>query len=187
MPDLAAAIRDFVDTATVLDALLAGIAILSLLTAGVGWLIRMNQRDDRPVGRARAARGGRRNKSGRGGPAQWGADNGNVFPPSGDDFQHRPVDPRDLDGEDEREPINSLFDGVADAAGGAARVVEAVRQRPLEFLAGAVATGFAAGLIIPLFANQNRTVQLLERLAKLNEERTQAQREADRFRQARNG
>jgi hypothetical protein len=132
-------------------------------------------------------RGGRQSGGARGG-TQWSPENGIVFPPSGDDFQHRPVDPRELDGEDDRErPLTSIFDGVADA-GGAMRVAEAVRERPLEFLAGAVVTGFAAGLIIPLLASQNRTMQLLERLAKLNEEnRSQAQREAERFRQARNG
>jgi hypothetical protein len=186
MPDLAAAIRDFVDTATVLEVALAAIGILSLLTAIIGWFLRMSQRDDRPVARGRASRGGRRSAGGRG--ANWTPDGGIVFPPSGDGFQHRPVDPRELDGDDDRESITSIFDGVAEATGGAARVVEAVRERPLEFLAGAIATGFAAGLIIPLFANQTRTVQLLERLAKLNEEnRSAAQREADRFRQARNG
>jgi hypothetical protein len=190
MPDFAAAIRDFFETATVLEAALAGIAMLSLLTAIVGWFLRMNRRDDRPLARGRAAGAGRRSAVERG--AHWVPDAGLVFSASDDDdFQHRPIDPRDLDGDgngdddDDREPI---FDGVADASGGAARAVEAVRERPLEFLASAIATGFAAGLIVPLFANQNRTVQLLERLAKLHEEnRSQAQREADRFRSARNG
>lgn len=201
MPDFAAALRDFVDTATTLEVLLAGVGFLALATAGIGWFLKMNHRADRtPAVRrgrkaARAGRGARdpyaRATGGIPSYDQWAAENGIVFPPDGGggggDFRMRsiPIDPRDLGDEDDG-PRGSGFGGFGEIGGGGARVVEAFRERPLEFLAGAIAAGFAAGLIVPLFSDRSRSTQLLERLVQVSEEsRTPAQREAERFRQAR--
>ncbi len=184
MPDFAAIVRDFVDTATSLEVLLSAVAAMALVTAGVGWVMRLGRRDERKPTRGKRGYGYRPRPDAVPASQNWGIENGIVFPAGGDFARPQmPIDLRSFDDERER---SSLFGGIDDLANGGGRVVDAVRDRPLEFLAGALAAGFAAGLIVPLFANQNRTLRLLERLAKGKDDaRLQAQREAERFRQAR--
>jgi len=163
MPDFAAAFRDFF-TVTTLEATLAAIGIL---TAGVGWVFAMKRR----VRKATVLRGVENAYE------DWNGEDGLIFPSGGPggDFRRQPVDNRRFEYDDVR-PADSMF------AGG----IEAVRERPLEFLAGALAAGFAAGLVLPIFSNRSSQTRLLEGLFEVSaERRTQAQREAKRFRQAR--
>jgi hypothetical protein len=162
MPDFAAAFRDFF-TVTTLEVMLAAIGIL---TAGVGWVLAMKRR----ARKATVLRGVESAYE------DWNGEDGLVFPSGGGgDFRRRPVDNRRFEYDDVR-PADSMFVGG----------IEAVRERPLEFLAGALAAGFAAGLLLPIFSNRSSQTRLLEGLFEVSEEsRTQAQREAKRFRQAR--
>ena len=83
-------------------------------------------------------------------------------------------------------------------ATGGDRLAEAVRERPIQYLMGALAAGFAAGLWLPTLYGQQRITKLLERLIESNEElkavrledRREARadierRETERFRQSR--
>ncbi len=183
MPDFAAIVRDFVDTATSLEVLLSAVGAFALVAAGVGWIMRLGRREERKPSRGKRGYGYRPRSAAAAAAQNWGIENGIVFPAGGEFVRPQvPVDLRSFDDERERGP---LFGG-SDVLAGGGRVADAVRDRPLEFLAGALAAGFAAGLIVPLFANQNRVLRLLERIANGKDDaRLQAQREAERFRQAR--
>jgi hypothetical protein len=93
---------------------------------------------------------------------------------------------------------NILTEGLDDLATGGDRLAEAVRERPIQYLMGALAAGFAAGLWLPTLYGQQRITKLLERLIESNEElkavrledRREARadierRETERFRQSR--
>src|ERR1700681_1032702 len=163
MPDFAAAFRDFF-TVTTFEAMLA---MIGILTAGVGWVLTMKGR----AGKATVLRGAASAYE------DWNGEDGLIFPSGGPggDFRRQPVDNRRFEPDDVR-PVGSVFVGG----------IEAVRERPLEFLAGELAAGFAAGLVVPIFSNRSLRTRLLEGLAEVNQEsRTQAQHEAKRFRQAR--
>jgi hypothetical protein len=165
MPDLVVAFRDFF-TPTMLDAMVAAIGIL---TAGVGWVLGMNRR----ARKAPALRGAADAYE------DWNGQGGLIFPADGDSRRFEPDDVR---------PADSMFvESMNEIGASGGRIVEAVRERPLEFLAGALAAGFAAGLLLPIFSNRNHQTRLLERLVEVSEKsrRTQAQRGTERFRQAR--
>jgi len=183
MPEFAAAIQEYVNTATTLEVALAAIGILALATAFIGWIARL-------VGRNRKSRRARRTSGfggsdGFSGSDPWGMENGIVFPAGSgaNEFRPEPMQFDDDDEEGEASPVGQILAGGLDEIMGTGeRVVEAVRERPLEFIAGALAAGFAVGLVLPLFNSKNRTAKLLERLL---EDRSKAERESDRFRQAR--
>jgi hypothetical protein len=92
-----------------------------------------------------------------------------------------------------------LTEGLDDLATGGDRLADSVRERPIQYLLGALAAGFAAGLMFPMVYGQQRVTKLLERLIESNEElkhvrlleeRREARAEADRreierFRQSR--
>jgi len=91
-----------------------------------------------------------------------------------------------------------LSEGLDDLASGGDRLAEAVRERPVQYFAGALLAGFAAGLMFPMLYGQQRVTKLLERLIESNEElkhvrledRREARaeverRETERFRQSR--
>jgi hypothetical protein len=63
-----------------------------------------------------------------------------------------------------------LAGGLDELAGRGDRVADAVRERPLQYLVGALAAGFAAGLMVPALSGQNRIEKLLERLVEGQEE-----------------
>lgn len=156
-----ASVPDFMATAS---AALGGLGIVSFSTAAVAWFVKMSRREDGPLSAAKAWGGKTWGVwpigAGPQAAPEWDPRNAIVFAPSDDDGGFGPVDPPDADGDEGFRPL----------AGGSG-VLAAIRERPLEYLAGAAATGFAAGLIVPLFANQNRTLQLLEQLAKRFEEK----------------
>jgi len=188
MPDLAALIQNFFATSTTLEALLAAVAVVALLTAGFGFGLRMNHRNHKTRTRAGGGTGRRGSRAASNAYEDWNVEGGIIFPSGGGDTRRERPYARQLRDEygpesDEESMPQGGFDGIA-ASG--ERAIEAVRERPLEFLAGAVAAGFAVGLLLPIFTS-NRQIRLLERLVEANEERSlnQAQREAERFRQAR--
>jgi hypothetical protein len=89
-----------------------------------------------------------------------------------------------------------LSEGLDDLATGGDRLAEAVRERPVQYVVGALAAGFVAGLMFPMVYGQQRVTKLLERLVESNEElkrvrldeRREARadferRESERFRQ----
>ena len=91
-----------------------------------------------------------------------------------------------------------LSEGLDDLASGGDRLAEAVRERPVQYVVGALLAGFAAGLMFPMVYGQQRVAKLLERLIESNEElkhvrledRREARaeverRETERFRQSR--
>ena len=182
MPEFASAIQEYANTATSLEVALAIIGVLALGTALIGWIVRLTGLG-RKRGRPRRTYGYGGNENLAGGDP-WGMD-AIVFPAGTGANEFRPEPMRfDADEhEDKLGPITEILaGGIDDIAGTGERVVEFVRERPLEFIAGALAAGFAVGLVMPLFSGQNRTAKLLERLL---EDRSEAKREADRFRQAR--
>jgi hypothetical protein len=63
-----------------------------------------------------------------------------------------------------------LAGGLDELAGSGDRVADAIRERPLQYLVGALAAGFAAGLIVPALSGQHRIEKLLERLVEGQEE-----------------
>jgi hypothetical protein len=197
MPEFATAIQDFVSTGTTLEVALAAIGILAMATAFVGWIARIVHRGRQGRRRRKAGFGGH---EGFAGSDPWSVaglstNNGIVFEAGtgANEFRPEPMPQFEDDDDDEdryREPgpiSQILAEGLDDIAGTGERVVEAVRDRPLEFLAGALAAGFAFGVVLPLFTNKSRTVKLLERwLSEQEESRAaEARREAERFRQAR--
>jgi hypothetical protein len=188
MPDLAAIIQNFFETSTTLEALLAAVAVVALLTAGVGWVLRMNHRTKKARGRAGAGPGRRSPRAAANGYDDWNVEGGIIFPSGGGDHRRERHYVRQSADERGSEPDGeSIFEGGFEGiAASGERAIEAVRERPLEYLAGAVAAGFAVGLLLPIFTS-TRQIRLLERLVEANEERslTQLQREAERFRQAR--
>jgi hypothetical protein len=198
MSEFAMALQEFVSTGTTLEVALAAIGVLALVTALVGWIARVVQRTRKSRKRRRGPFGGH---DGLGGGDPWtvGAgmgmsmNNGIVFEAGSgaNEFRPEPMPQFDDDDEDEGRapgPISQIVaGGLDDIAGTGERVLEAVRERPLEFLAGALAAGFAFGVVLPLFSSKGRTVKLLERWLVENEESraAEARREAERFRQAR--
>ena len=91
-----------------------------------------------------------------------------------------------------------LSEGLDDLATGGDRLAEAVRERPIQYVLGALAAGFAAGLMFPMVYGQQRVAKLLERLIESNEEIKRVRiedrrdlraeierRESERFRQSR--
>jgi hypothetical protein len=63
-----------------------------------------------------------------------------------------------------------LAGGLDELAGSGDRVADAIRERPLQYLVGALAAGFAAGLMVPALSGQHRIEKLLERLVEGQEE-----------------
>jgi hypothetical protein len=185
VPDLAAAIQNFFETSTTLEALLGAVGILALLTAGVGFVLRLNQRK-----RKERVRAGRRSaRAGMSAYEDWNVEGGIIFPSGGGggDFRRERFDRQQFDNGRTPERESFLAEGFEGIAARGERAIEAVRERPLEFLAGALAAGFVAGVLLPVFSDRSRQARLLERLVAENEERSllKAQREAERFRQAR--
>jgi hypothetical protein len=174
--------QDYVFSSTTLQVALATIGVLALLTAFVGWIIRLYRhlRKSLPERWTKGFGG----DDGSSGGEPWAAENGIVFPAGSGADQFRPGPMRFYDDEDDRRsPVKRIVAGGLDEiAGTRERIVDAVRERPLEFIAGALATGFAVGLVMPLFSTKSRTAKLLQRLL---EERSGARTEANRFRRAR--
>jgi len=187
VPDLAAAISNFIQTTTTLEALLAAVGILSLLTAGVAWVLRMNHRSRKQPAGSRAT--GRNARGAANGYDSWNVEDGLLFPSGagGGHSRRERLDRDQFDNGRDAESPSPLSDGFEGIVARSERAIEAVRERPLEFLAGALAAGFAAGLLLPFFSERTRQTRLLERLVESTEDHnlTQAQREAERFRQAR--
>jgi hypothetical protein len=73
-----------------------------------------------------------------------------------------------------------LSDGLDDLASGGDRFAEAVRERPIQYMIGALAAGFAAGVMFPLMYGQARLTRLLEKVIETNEQLKHV-RYADRF------
>jgi hypothetical protein len=193
MPEFAADFRDYYQTATTLDALLAAIAVLSLLTAGIALMLRMNPNQTQR--RARFPRGSEGGRARRSASAttydDWSVEDGILFPTSpadeprngrGPQPENRP--PQTPEANEPKEPKP----GAARDRGPSTRerVVQAVRNRPIEYITAAFGVGFAAGLLVPVFSDLGRQTRLLERLVEASEQRrlAQNQREAERFRQA---
>jgi hypothetical protein len=63
-----------------------------------------------------------------------------------------------------------LAGGLDDIAGGGDQLADAVRKRPIQYLLGALAAGFAAGVFVPALAGQNRIEKLLQRLVEGQDE-----------------
>ncbi len=172
----------FFDTATPMEVALATIGIVTLATALIGWGVRALLRR-----RAFAA------ADGSGG--SWLADDTIVFPAGRGAGEPRfDIPPPRVADDDGPSPISSIFAGGLDElATGGDRIVEAVREHPLSFVAGALAAGFAAGMIVPIFSTRNRIAKLLDRLVEANEalrehraERNGAERsQPERLRQSR--
>jgi hypothetical protein len=63
-----------------------------------------------------------------------------------------------------------LAGGLDEIADGGDQLADAVRKRPIQYLIGALAAGFAAGVFVPALAGQNRIEKLLQRLVEGQEE-----------------
>ncbi len=202
MADFMAAVRDFVATATTLEVALATIGLVALTVGLAAWIGKAIMDRRRPV----SALGGyaaygspvpppmQPNPQARN--ANWGTDNGIVFPATGGnaaaDFstrperKDRPPRPEAQRGEG---PISAMLsEGLEEISTSGDRVVDAVRERPLEFIAGALAAGFAAGMLLPALGGRAKMTKLLERLLEANGEPRRGDegpRDADLFRRQR--
>ena len=63
-----------------------------------------------------------------------------------------------------------LSDGLDELASRGDTFADAVRAHPIRYVAGALATGFVAGLMFPFIYGQQRVARLLERVIESNEE-----------------
>ena len=168
----------FLEGATRLELALAAIGGFTLLTAMVSWALRSMRGAAQADPKKPAAR-----------PEGWAGDGTIVFPGGRDAGRARFEVPPPRAPE-ESSPLGSLLgsgvDGIAERG---EHLIDAVREHPLQFVLGALAAGFAAGMIVPLFSMRERSTRLLERLLEVNEElrdrRNDERREPEFFRQAR--
>ena len=118
MPDLAALIQNFFATSTTLEALLAAVAVVALLTAGFGFGLRMNHRNHKTRTRAGGGTGRRGSRAASNAYEDWNVEGGIIFPSGGGDTRRERPYARQLRDEygpesDEESMPQGGFDGIA--------------------------------------------------------------------------